>query len=139
MYINLCMLCHKIADCSILYTYDKITLSTRLIYSSVLHTTFKPKLQSKRGKHYIFKETAMLLWKWRDFKRAQHHDSVVCTLVSRINQRLTYLAEVEECNPSATVSEHSLGNRSFGNFIAQNIIQPRLIQTNLKMSNCLIY
>ena len=71
------MLCHKIADCSILYTYDKITLSTRLIYSSVLHTTFKPKLQSKRGKHYIFKETAMLLWKWRDFKRAQHHDSVV--------------------------------------------------------------
>ena len=70
------MLCHKIADCSILYTYDKITLSTRLIYSSVLHT-FKPKLQSKRGKHYIFKETAMLLWKWRDFKRAQHHDSVV--------------------------------------------------------------
>ena len=100
------MLCHKIADCSILYTYDKITLSTRLIYSSVLHTTFKPKLQSKRGKHYIFKETAMLLWKWRDFKRAQHHDSVYS--YNKNQPKANYLAKEFQSNFRVFIGQPNL-------------------------------
>ena len=50
---------------------------------------------------------------------------ILSTLILRINQRLNYLAEVEERNPSATGSERLLGNPSFENFVAPNTTQPR--------------
>ena len=102
------MLCHKIADCSILYTYDKITLSTRLIYSSVLHT-FKPKLQSKRKENTIFSKRQQCSYGNGGTLNVPSI-MILSTLISRINQRQNIWPK--NCRTTS-------GNQIFENFISQ--------------------
>ena len=67
------------------YTFYKINIQFCSTYIQAKIT------EQEEGKHYIFKETAMLLWKWRDFKRAQHHDSVYSYIKSQ--PKAIYLAK----------------------------------------------